>query len=130
MLALVNMSIWIKSHTLSSTHMQAFVFFHVCTHTLKSISDSCHLQERSDTRSGEESGTAESLSHVSLAQTIKDNLKRVIQYTQRGNKKHLKGLQIISITCEHVSIHEHIFFSIFSGVTEQFVCFILRDFKD
>lgn len=107
MLALVNMPIWIKSHTLSSTHMQALVFFHVCTHTLKRISDSCHLQERS----GEKSGTAESLSHVSLAQTITDNHKRVIQYTQRGNKKHLKGLQIISITCEHVSIHEHIFFS-------------------
>lgn len=125
MLALVNMSIWIKSHTLSSTHMQAFVFFHVCTHTLKSISDSCHLQERSDTRSGEESGTAESLSHVSLAQTITDNLKRVIQYTQRG-----KGCKSYR---SHVSMFlfmNTFFFSIFSGVTEQFVCFILRAFED
>lgn len=77
--ALVNMPIW--NHTHHQTHMQK-LYIYIYRLTLKSISDSSHLEERTDIRpSGEESGAAESLPHISLTESITDNLTSVIQST-------------------------------------------------
>lgn len=56
-------------------------------YTQEHLSDSNRLEERSDIwPSGEQAGPAESLPHKSLAETITDNHKSVIQCTQGGHK--------------------------------------------